>query len=475
MRRPKTIQEQRRRINLSTPTQAEKLFLWDKVSVPTAGIGKGLKFTSYAPSESFANMHFHPARERVGAGGVRGGKSLSTGMEAVAWSLHSDLIWLVAVDYSVSRLEFTYCMEGLLSLGFTRPALISMPADRYKPCVMETVWGTQIETRTLADLGKVAAYAPDVIFVCEPGLIPEFSEAINRFRERLSQKRGLLWMAGTFEDSVGEYAQFWESGQTWPNEDDIISFSIPTWENKAIFPGGREDAEIMRLEKKLGDRFMERCGGIPTPPSSLVFHGFWNPQVHFVRGLHYRPELPIEVAVDPNYGQGRHYSVEFVQWDEVKNAVYVTDEVSATEMTHDGIIKLCAQKGFWDRVTGGVGDPYAVRSHVFGSPSVEQVWWDTARVVLRTRHRPTVDDAIERMNHFLRDGSGDAHIFFSDNCIRARYEMEHWRRNKLTRKPEENNCDAVKALCYWLADHYSRGTSAPLTSIRTMDYTWRPR
>jgi len=469
-----TIQGQRRAVNLSVPTKKEKLFLWEKASIPTASIGKGGKSAFYAPSPAFASMHFHTSRERVGAGGVRGGKSLATAMEAVAWALHSDLIWFMGVDYSVSRMEFSYCLEALLSLGFTTPRLISMPADRYKPCVMETVWGCQIENRTLADLSKVAAYAPDAIFVCEPGLIPEFTEAINRFRERLAQKRGLLWLAGTFEDSIGEYAQFWEQGQKWPNEDDIASFSAPTWDNQAVFPGGRNDPEILRLERKLGAIFMERCGGIPTPPSSLVFHSFWTPSIHIQPDINYRPDLPIEIAVDPNYGQGRHYSVEFVQWEEAKNNVYVIDEVTATEMTHNSIIKLCALKPFWEHVTSGVADPYAARSHVFGSPSVEQVWFDESRVVLRSRHRPTVDDAIERMNYFLRDGEGKPHIFFSDKARRAAYEMDHWRRHKITRRPEELNCDAVKALCYWLADHYSRQSMAPLGQIREMDYTWRP-
>jgi len=472
----KSIAAQRRNLGLSTPTQKEKLYLWERVSVPTANIGAGMKFQGYTPSESFSQMHFHPARERVAAGGVRGGKSLATGMEAFSWALHSDLIWFMGVDYSVPRMEFTYCLEALLSQGFTRSNLVSMPADRFKPCSLETVWGGQIETRTLSDLGKVAAHAPDAIFVCEPGLIPEFSEAVSRFRERSAQKRGLIWLAGTFEDSVGEYAAFYDYGQTWPNDDDVFSVSAPTWDNRAVFPGGRNDPEILSLERKLGDQFMERCGGVPTPPSSLVFHNYWEPLIHVRRELEYREDLPIEVAVDPNYGQGRHYSVEFVQWDASTGDTFLIDEVAQTEMTHDSILKLCAMKPFWHRITGGVGDPFAVTAHIFGNASVEQIWFDTARVVLRTKHRPTVDDAIERMNFFLRDGDGRTRVFFSDRCKRAIWEMSHWRRDKVTRVPKKDNCDAIKAVCYWLADRYSRNTSDSRTAIRELNYSWgRPR
>ena len=463
------IRVQRARIGLTTPTNAEKEFLWSKISCPAGGISA--ETGGYKPLGPFRRLHGHPARFKLDGGGVRSGKSLAIGMEIPCWMPHSNLIWLVAVDYNQSRKEFLYAAQALLSLGFTRPELVSMPQFRYTPCSLETIWGCTLSTISLADTTKFGAEAPDAIFVCEPGQVPE--EAVGRFDERASERRGLIWYGGTFEDSLGWFAQTWERWREWPNVEGGISFSTPTWVNKLRFPGGRQDPEIRRLYRSLGRaRFLERCGGTPVEPHNLVFHGRWRPDKHVDHEVHYNPDLPIEIAVDPNYGQGHYYSVEFVQWK--GEHTYVIDEVSETGLTHDEIIKLCATKPFWHRITGGVIDPWAGKSHIFGAASPEEVWWKEAKVQLRVSPRTDVESSIARMESLLRGPNGEVFIHFSPACNRARYEMAHWRRRKNNNQPSKDNCDAVKALCYWAAEHYAYQGFTSSYETKIEDWEMKP-
>jgi len=468
-RRTDDIHELRAAAGLTAPIREEKELIWSRISVPAARIGLRKRRESYYPLGPFVQAHFDPCPEKWVAGGPRAAKSLWQAMEGVTWIPHSDLIWLAAVDYKLSRKEFVYMMQGALSLGLTKPAMVSYPRDPHMPANFDTVTGCTVETITLADLGKVAMEPPDLIILCEPGLIQEFTEVTDRFLERLSERRGQLIGAGTLEEATDEWTQLIEGCLEWPNEYGAKAWSAPSWVNEVVYPGGRSDPAILKMEQRMGqDRFLQRCGGEPIQPRSLVFHGVWNPRVHIRRGVQYNPDLPVEVRVDPGYGADSYYVVEFVQWDDRKNPPqhYVIDEVAETGMFHDQIIGLCALKPYWNRITSGVLDPYAGKAHHFGAASPKEVWWNIAHVELRVRERPSIEDSIERMTALLATNS----ILFSPRCKRVIWEMGHWRRNKNTKKPSDKNCDGIKALCYGAADFYTRRTTHH--GIRAMAYQW---
>src|SRR5690606_39648731 len=67
-----------------------------------------------------------------------------------------------------------------------------------------------------------------------------------------------IFFSGTFEGAYGWYADLWNRWQG-PNDDGGKSFSLPTWTNRAVYPGGREDPEIKRQESLMPpDLFQER-------------------------------------------------------------------------------------------------------------------------------------------------------------------------------------------------------------------------
>lgn len=386
-------------------------------------------------------------------------------MEGVAWLPFSDLIWLVAVDYDQTRMEFGYMSEAARSLSFTSPELISFPQIKYAPCVMRTHWGTIVETRTLSDLTKFGAKAPDVIIVCEPGQVPE--EALPRFYERLSERRGLLLLGGTFEDSQTWMAKLWGLWRKWPNEDGGKSFSAPTWCNTHRYPGGRNDPEIKRMYHQMGRAlFLERCGGTPVQPTSLVFHGRWRPQLHVQGDLAYNEDLGVEIAVDPGYNPS-HYVVEFIQQN--GQDVYLIDEIDCTGVTHPDVIQRCVRHQLWPKVQGGVIDPWAGGSHLVAHSSPVEVWWKECHTLLRSRVRIRVEAGIERLANQLMGPDLKPHLFVSPRCQRFIWEMNHWRRKKGS--PTKDNCDALKAVAYWVADRFSFSLSEEL-EVKVSDFTF---
>ena len=235
------------------------------------------------------------ARIRLIAGGERAGKSRSAAMELVGRFLEGQLYWLVGPDYDLCRPEFAYLIEALESLDAIET--LAAPTGQSSRLLLRN--GTLITTRTAQRAMRLAGQAPDGILGCEAAQLSY--ESFLRMSGRLAERRGWLWLSGTFEGSRGWYAEKFRAWQS-DNPDQAASFSIPSWSNRTLFPGGREDPEIERLALAYpADLFQERLGGVPCPPVSLVFREF-HPAAH-VRTIKdpYESFDNIEIAVDPGY------------------------------------------------------------------------------------------------------------------------------------------------------------------------------
>ena len=187
--------------------------------------------------------------------------------------------------------------------------------------------------------------APDAILGCEAAQLPH--EVYLRLRGRLAERRGWLWLSGTFEGSRGWYADHFTAWQA-VNADGAASFSIPTWSNRALFPGGRADAEIEALEATYPAAvFRERFGGVPCPPATLVFPEF-EPAQH-VATVDPAAVQTVELAIDPGYAGA--YAVLAVT--ESAGVVRVIDEVYHRRVVAAEIIAECRRRWWWPRVSGG--------------------------------------------------------------------------------------------------------------------------
>lgn len=460
--------EQRASIGLTTPTEAEKQYAWPQLTIPQARIAP--HDGGYVPFPLIARAHQHPARVKLVVGGIRGSKSLSGACEALSWTPHADLVWLAADSYDLCRQEFEYLAEGLISLEWTQASLISLPHSKYMPCSLETVWGTLVETRSLHDVSTFVARAPDFIMLCEPGLADPRSVA--RARERLSTCRGVLWAAGTMEEVrynwVEECLRDWAR---WPNAANAKSFIVPSWHNRAVFPGGKYDPEIISLRANLPwEDFLVRICGVPVPTRNRVLADVWKPKRHVVAVEFHPYEMdegvkrlrPVEVAVDPGWGRtgrrtGSRYVILAIQATD--DMVNVVAEVAVDHMVHKAVLQLANSQPWWTNVTGGTLDPYAADSHPLASVSPRESWWEEARVHLRVPPRQRVETIISLLTEYLDDPvTHKPRLRVNPQCERLIWEMEHWRR-KPNGLPQETNCDALKALGYYLVDHKAKSRS----------------
>ena len=239
------------------------------------------------------------------AGGEQAGKSMVASKYLVARLFENDepgLFWLVAADYERTRAEFEYLVEDFGSMGLLKEA-----SKRVDPGRIILADGTRIETKSAKDPRTLAMRAPNGIIGCEASQLD--LETFHRLRGRCAPKRGWLFLSGTFEGSLGWYPQMFQSWQSSSSSDEV-SFSLPSYSNEHLYPGGREDPEILALEKVSSDDFfLERIEGIPSPPQGMVFTEI-RPDIH-IQNVEYEPDIPVHIWIDPGYAEA--YACEIVQ------------------------------------------------------------------------------------------------------------------------------------------------------------------
>ena len=228
-------------------------FLFDKVG-----------FTPTEEQKVILESHY---RFNLVAGGEQAGKSLIASkylLGRFAETQEKGLYWLVAADYERTRAEFEYLLQDFSTLGILREA-----SKRVDPGHLTLADDTRIETKSAKDPRTLAMRAPNGILGCEASQLD--LETFFRLRGRCAPKRGWMFLSGTFEGSLGWYPQMftaWASGA----EKDARAYSLPSYTNIHLYPGGAQDPEILRLrDASSDDFFMERIEGKPSPPKGLVF------------------------------------------------------------------------------------------------------------------------------------------------------------------------------------------------------------
>jgi hypothetical protein len=194
----------------------------------------------------------HPARIKLVAGGERAGKSFLGALSIISKLDEfepNDVVWLVARDYERTRAEWNYLTDMLGKLGF-----LVKQTKRIDPGEMQVICGSTevpgtftIKTKSANDYRSLAMEAPRMVVTCEASQIDH--DSFLRLRGRIAEKRGYLFLEGTFEMSLGWYPSQWEAWRFYNADDDAISFSLPSWTNRVVYPGGEDDPEIESLKR----------------------------------------------------------------------------------------------------------------------------------------------------------------------------------------------------------------------------------
>ena len=223
------------------------------------------------------------AKQVLITGGIRAGKTTRGAFKAFRESLNpkTKLIWLVGPNYMLAQEEFRCIFEWCSMLGFLDPNVRpSIPQDGVRSLTTKT--GCVIETRSAQHPERLAAVAPDGIVLCEPGQMP--GEIYQTVLGRLSQKDGWLFMCGTLEDDIARprWAWYEKLAIQWsdnPVNADERSFTIPSWENRIIYPGGFDDPKLVKVRESgiSGYKWDRMYGGEASGVENPIFPLLWEP------------------------------------------------------------------------------------------------------------------------------------------------------------------------------------------------------
>jgi hypothetical protein len=419
------------------------------------------------------------------AGGERAGKSWVSGLFGTTRTMYGDLFWIIGPDYALARPEFHYWTENLMRLGAIRSDRdVSMP--KVGPASAVTKTGQRIETKTSDDVHKLAAYAPSGIVIAEAA--QQSYEVFLRSIGRVAETRGWVLMSGTFESSLDWYADKFNEWKDPNNPDGGISYSMPSWNNSFIYPGGREDPEILRLERiyeRVPGMFDERLGAVPVPPAFLVFREFRH-SMHVHPSIKYDPSLPVYLAVDPASGTNP-YSILAVQFRKHEREELhpdpidycnVIDEVYLSGRIGEAMIEICKDRVWWSSVRGGAIDVEA--------PDEKKRWLKYGKVRLHSEKVHQLA-GIRRLKSFLyyrRDEEGTLieppHLMLSPKVKSLPYEFSKYRRPEAPDDdhrprdllPKNLPDHSIKALWYLLIARYGE---VKASRIARPAYTYKRR
>lgn len=450
---------------------------------------------SYDPGPTQMAAHKSESKTKQVSGGWRGGKSAWLAAEIFPYLFRDNAhVWIVATDYLKARYEFEYIVNWSkwLDIPITR---LSLPGNgRW---LLEFEWGARLETQTADDPTQIEGAALDCAAVAEAGLMDQ--AIVRRLRGRVSQKRGPILMSGSLDDSQPWYMETFEEFINGPTEEmDWHAWGIPSWDNKYVYPEGRNDPAILEYKATLSeDEFKLKICAQVAKPSELVFPEF-DKSTHLVdmsfewedtRGytLDYPEAITDDIgvrtiawrlprrgetilAIDPGFN-GAYAVLACRKYDD---RVFVFDEVYVRRWVADDVIKECKTRDWWTSVSYAVMD-IAGKQHDAMSSHVEIWAQDTALGFSPATNYVPVPDGIQKLKVWLKNPlNGRPRVWFSRKCKHTADEFGKYRYRMAKEgrpereEPVDRDNHAIKALEYLLVDRY--GMSDTSKRVRSESY-----
>lgn len=320
------------------PALDGKVFLKDKY----------FESTGYFPHPGQEAVHYDNTRHRVLSNGRRWGKSFFGGkeIEAMAWIknyLGEPMRgWIIGPEYTDAEKEFRILHDSFKALGIDTISSKFLNNVDNGNMHIHTNWGFDVQCRSARHPETLVGEGLDFVLLAEAGrhVRRTFTEYV---RPALSDKRGLSMMSGVPEDTNDTNLLYWgwKRGQN-PAMLQWHSWQMPSWTNTAVFPGGRNDPEILEAEEDLTkDEFDRQYGGQFILRSGRVMKE-WDDDLH-IGHFEYNPRWPLYAAVD--FGYTNDWVWLLIQIDPQTNCVYVikeerwklrdTEDIATNSLKHD--------------------------------------------------------------------------------------------------------------------------------------------
>lgn len=268
----------------------------------------------YTP-HSHGQVEFHSsnARFKVACCGRRYGKSTMAGKDG-EFDLFSPgkRIWIAGPTYDLGEKEFRVMWDDLIiDQKFGREKRVKKAYNkRSGEMYIEMPWQSRVEVRSAEHPQHLVGESLDGVIMSEAA--KHKRETWERFiRPSLADRRGWATFPTTPEGHNWLY-ELWLFGQD-QSIPDYVSWRFPSWENPIVYPGGRQDPEILLIERttasewfmqEIGADFASFVGKIYSEfdetihVKNLTFHPEWKNYIAFDWGF-VNPLAAVEFQVDP--------------------------------------------------------------------------------------------------------------------------------------------------------------------------------
>lgn len=339
---------------------------------------RSLKYEPH--SDEQWQCHLSDARFKILTCGRRWGKSVFGGRELTTAMLdieHPDgVYWIVGPDYSLGEKEFRVVYSDLVNkLGLGSRIKKSYNVQQGNMSI-KMPWGTVLEVKSAERKDRLVGEGLNGVLLAEaarlsidvweefiePGLLDTRGWAIFS-----STPRGYNWYQGLH--MMGELPDF-------PKYE---SWHLPSWTNKARFPLGENDPDIIELKRKLPEVvFRQEYGAEFVAYQGKIYQEF-NPKIH-VKQIPFNPSWRNYLFFD--YGFADPFVCLDVMVDPSDN-VYVWREYQVSGMTtweHGHVLKK-RENPHGYHIDGMFGDPRgadeaATLALILGAVQSEVISWE---------------------------------------------------------------------------------------------------
>ncbi len=256
----------------------------------------------YKPHSAAQRLyHTSKARFRVPVCGRRFGKS-----DMAAKDLEPELLlpnrryWIVGPTYDLGDKEFRVIWDDLIikkQLGRdkrVRKAYNKKQGEMY----IEFPWQTRIEVRSAGHPETLVGDSLHGVIMSEAA--KHNRETWDRYiRSALSDYRGWATFPTTPEGMNWLYL-LWQLGQNPAYKGVYESWNFPSWENPIVYPGGRQDPEILLLEDTMAiEEFLQEIAAQFTAFKGRIY-GEFEEKIHVKQHV-YNPAWPNYITWDFGY------------------------------------------------------------------------------------------------------------------------------------------------------------------------------
>lgn len=381
----------------------------------------------------------------------------------------ADLCWVVGLTYTDAYKDWDYIYKFCEALDNVEPGTYHVRDGGKDQCTFRTKSGQLVATISGEDPTNVGRENVHILLGAEASRWS--AELFHRAHGRIERTASLgsaMFLSGSFESSVGPFADWFKLGQG-PNAENVVSHTVPTWANRKLYPGGIDDPAIQRLRARNSEsRFWERYGGRPAAPKNIVLPDF-NSVLHVDPRLSWSDSADTYIGVDPG---SICYAYVVWQYHNDLGEVHVMDEGYIHRGTHESVATAAKTSMGWShllRTRRGFIDIAGYQDHA--NPEAAAKIWERMTGFWFSGERFKVEATIDRIRSFLmvNPQTGRPRMRIHPRCKGLRAELGDgpnpiegrgmWLRYNEHGKPREDSCDAVKALGYSLAGVF--GTDMP--------------